>query len=194
MTSLGRFFDFRMSPADEHRLDWFKTGASPIAQGAPVTRLSSQTAVDELDGRVILQLAGEGTARKVGESGLLVWEEPWPNVQLDRAPIERPSDYDTAPARRPVQVVYGVETQVVLRNISAEALAFEDQATYSGRNMVKPDDVADIELGSLLTPGAGNDDDGYYKLTNDATLAWLRVVDFEVVDANQFYLAAQVLF
>ena len=49
MTSLGRFFDFRMSPADEHRLDWFKTGASPIAQGAPVTRLSSQTAVDELD-------------------------------------------------------------------------------------------------------------------------------------------------
>lgn len=195
MTSLGRFFDFRMSPNDNHRLDWFKTGDTALVQGCPVRRPTATTAVDTIDGRIAVEKVAAGVGPILGaESGILVCEMPWPNVTQTVAPITRSSDFDTAPANTPIQVVHGEEVQVVFSNLSAAALAFEDQATYSGRNMVLPSDLAGMAIGKLLTVGAGDDTNGYYKVTATASEAWFRVVDFEVIDDDQAFVAAQMLF
>ena len=191
MSTLGRFFEFQVSPQPEDRLGGFKTGATPIPQGAPVRRPSATVTKDAIDGLIAVELATAASPPKLGETGLCVWEQPYPNIQLNVAPITRSSDFVDAPKRTAIQVVHGTYVEMVFRNLSDEDLAFEGLAEYDGRNMVNPTDLASMEIGKLLTPGVGNDTDGYWAVTATASEAWLRVIDFDV-DAG--FVAATQLF
>lgn len=191
MSTLGRFAEFQVSPQPEDRLGGFKTGSVAIPQLAPVRRPSATTTKDIIDGLVAVELATAASTPKLGETGLCVWEQPYPNLLLDQPGIKRASDYIDAPRRTAIQVVHGTYVEVVFRNLSSEDLLFEGLGEYDGRNMVNPTDLATLELGDLLTPGVGNDTDGYWAVTSTASEAWLRVID---VDASVGMVAASVLF
>lgn len=188
MTTLGRFFDIRQSPIPQHRLGRFKTGASTIVQGAPVT--STATARETLDGRLPVALAAEASAPVPSLSGILVWEAPWDGMWGHDPVITRPSDIDTAPAHTPVQVVHGTEVRFVLYNIEATD-GTDGFMAYDGRNMTKPADMSVLQVGNLLTAGPGGNSTGLWKKTTDPTLAWARVTG---VDLTIGEIEAQLLF
>lgn len=193
MSTLGRFAEFQVSPQPEDRLGGFKTGATAIAQLAPVRRPTATTTKDPIDGLIAVELAAANSGPKLGETGLCVYEQlpELYNIQRNVAPITQISDLVDAPPRRAIQVVHGTYVEVVFRNLSADDLLFEGIGEYEGRNMVNPTDLQTLAIGNLLTPGAGNSDDGFWKKTSDAAEAWLRVID---VDASVGMVAATVLF
>jgi len=188
MTTLGRNFTFRQSPLPQHRLGRFRTGATTIAQGAPVIRVPGAS-TDPADLRLPVQIAGAGSAPYLGLSGIIVYEAPWDAFFGADPLLTRPSDVDVVPPLKPAQVVHGTETRVKLTNTVART--FEGQRTYPGRLMVAPAGLAGIGVGDLLTPGVGNDTDGYWAKTADGAVAWLRITS---VNATGGFVEAQMLF
>ena len=181
--SLGRNFSFRIPPLPDHRLGRFKTGASAIVQGAPV----KSNSVDATDKRNVMALATGAQDPVKGLSGIVVWEEPWfPFDGQDRGLFRPGSDLDTVPAHTPAQVVHGDEVKVLFENTSDDTFVTTD---YDGRVMVAG--VGSLAVGDLLTPGTGNDTDGYWAKTTTASQGWLRVT---YVDSTNGLVEAQMLF
>lgn len=188
MTTLGRNFDFRQSPLPQHRLGRFRNGATSIAQGAPVQTVAAAV-TDPGDLRLPVQVAGAASAPRLGLSGIIVYEAPWDAFNGVDPQLTRPSDIDVVPPLKPAQVVHGTEVRVKLVNTIART--FEGMRTYPGRLMVAPAGLAGLIVGDLLTPGVGNDTDGYWAETADLTLAWLRITS---VQATAGFVEAQMLF
>lgn len=188
MTTLGRNFDFRQSPLPQHRLGRFRTGATAIAQGAPVIRVPG-AATDPADLRLPVQIAGAASAPYLGLSGIIVYEAPWTAFFGVDPALATASDIDVVPPLKPAQVVHGTEVRVKLQNTVART--FEGQRAYPGRLMVAPAGLATIAVGDLLTPGVGTDVGGYWAKTVDGTVAWLRVTS---VNATAGFVEAQMTF
>lgn len=187
MTTYGRFASFRQSPIPQHRLGRFKTGSAPIVQFAPVL---AGTTLDTADGRTEVTLAAADSDRpNPGRGGLLVWEEAWRALNDLPAVGSRPSDVDTCPAYTQAQVVHGTEVKVLVQNVADEV--FEDQRTYEGRNMFNPTDLTTLAVGNLVTPGAGDDTNGYWKKTSTVSDAWGTVIE---VDATYGLVVFQLTF
>lgn len=166
MGTLGRNVHLLQSPIKEHRLGRLKTGATALPIGAPVTAGTYDTA----DKRRPLALAAEASAPLVGKTGVLVWDEAWTNFHGSDPVLTTRSDIIDAPAHTPVQMVHGTEVRWAFTNTVDRS--FQGQRDYDGRVIVN---MTGLAIDNLLTPGVGNDTDGYWKKTTDATLAWFRV-------------------
>lgn len=185
MSNLGRNFTFRQSPRPEDRLGRFvNTSGAAIPIGAPVV---ASGATDALGRRPVV-IASAASAPEPAASGVIVYEEPWNAYAGYDSVLTRPSDLDSAPNGKAVQVVQGSYVRVSLTNTTASV--FHGRA-YAGRTMVAglTDATPSIAIDDLLTPGAGTDSGGYWAKTADPTKAWLRVTA-----VNGASLDAQMLF
>lgn len=189
MGTLGRNFEFRQPPLPQHRLGRVKTGSTAIPIGAPV--LLDFSSGEDANGRLTMQLATGAQDRPLpGSGGICVWEAPDANFPGQDPVLTRPSDVIDAPKNTPAQVVYGTEVKVVFTNTTDET--FRNMRDYKGRIMVAGAGATPtVAVGDYLTPGTGNDSDGYWAETADAAKAWLRVTS---VDAETGEVEAQMLF
>lgn len=194
MSNYGRNFEFRQSPTPQHRLGRYINGATQIPIGVPVKVPAG--AVTDAQKRLPLELATGAQAPVKGASGIVIHEWAF-NWQRGIDPVMTSvSDMDYVPASTPAQLVFGDEVKVALKNTVDRTFpenAVGGGRAYTGRIMV-PGVTATtpaVAVGDLLTPGVGNDDDGYWAVTAVAANGWLRVT---LVNGAAGIVEAQMLF
>lgn len=182
MSNYGRNFYFAQPPVGNERAGRYAlTTASNRPIGVPVLKAASGAAKDGL-GLVRVELAPEGSAIPLsGLGGIGVYEHAYGAYHGFDPEVTAYSDIDWIPKGRPLQVISGPTVKVGYRNTVDES--FYGQRDYEGRIMVAGlGATPTVAIGDMLTPGVGNDTDGYWKKTADATKAWLVVTD---VDSNR---------
>lgn len=191
MSNYGRNFEFRVTPIGQHRSARHSTPTTGtrIPIGAPV-EVDASAAVNAILSEVVI-LAEGAVDPMPGRTGILVWEAG-PNAFAGSDQLlTTSSDIDTAPLGAQVQMVYGNEVKVVLRNTVDRT--FLQTREYAGRTMV-------AGLGATPTLAEGNflrphdtpsDDDGYWQETADEAEAWLVITS---VDAARREVEARMLF
>ena len=172
----SRNFEFRVSPDGGQRGGRYVLGGSTdLPLGVPVV---TNDTVDSL-GRSEVELAtGEQAKPLSGEGGILVYEEIM--YQGVDPVLTTYSDMDTVPVGKAVQVVNGGEVKVALTN--TEDGNFLGRTGYpAGRIMVAGVSIATptVAVGDYLTPGTGDDDNGYWAGTSTAANAWLVVLNVD---------------
>lgn len=180
MGTYGRNLEFRIPPEGENRPGRYAvpaTGAT-IPLGAPIIATAAGAPTDVYDLQPVA-LATGATDTPQGIGGMVVYEwAPAAFAGVDPY-LTTYSDRDFAPLGAAVQMVSGPEVKVVLRNTVAST--FLGNRDYPGRIMVAGFGATPtIAVGDFLTPGIGNDVDGYWAETADKTKAWLRVVHISV--------------
>lgn len=183
-----RNFEPRVSPVRGQRAGrYVLAGSTALPMGVPVVTTGANDGL----GRAKVSLAGEAAATPVnGQGGTLNWETVF-YKGLDPV-ISTFSDVDTAPVDEAVQVWSGDEVKVCFTNTATGSQP--GRPGYpKGRIMVAGLGGATptVAVGDLLTPGVGNDTDGYWKVTNDPTKAWYVV---ESVDHTTASLEARSTF
>lgn len=176
MASYGRNFEFRVPPVHGERGGRYTLGGSnALPIGVPVKAANGATPSTLYTGALPVALATGAQAPKKGTCGILVWEVD-PGIGLGGVDpvVTTYSDYDTVPVGQQVQVVSGSQVKVVLRN--TEDRTFLQTTNYAGRIMVP---VSGLAVGDYLTPGTGNDDDGYWVEDATASNAWLIVTSVD---------------
>jgi hypothetical protein len=189
MANYGKNFEFRVQPHGGQRSGRFYLDeATAVPIGAPVT---VDTSGDENDlGLLPVNLETGATNRPApGMGGILVYEYGPAAFAGDDPWLTTYSDKGEAPAGAAVMVVNGDAVKVVLRN--TEASTFLNTRDYPGRVMVAGlGATPTVEVGDFLTPGVGNDTDGYWAETSDADEAWLVVTK---VDLDRHEVECRVL-
>jgi hypothetical protein len=195
MSNLGRNFEILQEPDAKHRLGRFrlKDGLS-VPIGAPL-QVPSATTTDA-NGRLTLELATAASGPKPGTTGIGVYIWSWNATRGDDPALTDPSDKDYVPVAAPVQLVFGNEVKVRLINTTARTFpAFGGSGigrSYTGRVMVAGlGATPTLAVDDMLTPGIGNDTDGYWAETADPDLAWLRIT---AVNATTGECEAQMVF
>ncbi len=187
----GRNFEFRVPPHGGQRSGRFyldETTDTPI--GAPV--LVDTSGSEDSLGLLPVNLATTDQAKPdPGMGGILVYEHGPGGFAGDDPWLTTYSDKDKAPAGKSVQVVSGTDVKVVLRNTDDET--FLNSRDYDGRVMVAGVGVATptVVVGDMLTPGVGDDTNGYWAETSTAANAWLIVTK---VDNDRKEVEARVNF
>jgi hypothetical protein len=174
--SYGRNFGFRVTPDGGDRSGrYYNDDNIPLVIGAPVVI----TGNDDGLGRLGVELAtGDQAAPLPGKGGILVYE--WIQFLGVDPVITTYSDFGTAPIGKAVQVVSGPEVKVELKNTTQDS--FLARADYpTPRVMVAGlGATPTISVGDKLTPGVGNDTDGYWAETSTTANAWLIVTYVDV--------------
>lgn len=197
--SYTRNFEFRIPPDADNRLGRFISPATgtAIPIGAPVVydaspAAATTTASTALGGLTAVKLATGAQAPQVGLSGIAVYEHKNTESYAGFDPyLTTFSDIDTVPLGKALQVVSGREIKVCFRNTSSAL--FLNTRTYAGRIMVSQGAGAtpNVAVGDFLTPGSGDDTNGYWAKTATAANAWLVVTK---VDNTRGEVEAQVYF
>lgn len=189
-----RNFHFRQPPQPNERLGNFKLGATALANGSPVTAVAGT--LDTVDGRLVLSQAAAASAPVAGLTGVLNQELPWDAYSGFDTALTVAADFHLARAYEQAQVCHGKSTKVLVQN--TEAQTFEEGlypeasgTSYDAINMFLPSDIATLAVGDMVTPGAGNTTDGYWKKTATASLSWGNVV---FVDADYSVVVFQLNF
>lgn len=178
MGSYGRNFEFRVPPQGGQRGGRYvlaSTADLPI--GVPVVVADGADPDTSLTGALPVDLATGAQAPTKGLSGILVYEH------IDMHYLDpvyyTASDRDTAPTGKQVQVVSGDMVKIVLRN--TEDRTFLQTRDYAGRTMVAGMGATPtLQVGDMLTPGTGDDTDGYWAETATAAEAWLIVEQIDL--------------
>lgn len=177
MGTYGRNFDFRIVPLENDRKGRYGVGdRGGIVIGAPI--LAEGPPIDAATGALHVHLATGEQPWKSGFTGICVYE----HIDLwgyDPA-LWGYSDLDIAPENKMCQLV-GTEAKVVFRNTTART--FAGTRDYAGRIMVAGMGATPtVAVGDYLTPGVGNDTDGYWAATQTPANGWLVVTN---VDAGR---------
>lgn len=193
MGSYGRNFDFRIMPHGGQRGARFMLGGTTaIPIGAPVKYSGAVDTTTFGNGVLGVRLATGAQAPRHGLSGIAVYEHA-PAAFAGNDPfLTTYSDIDTVPVGKLCQVVSGHETKVVFTTTVERT--FLNTRTYTGRVMVAGiggSTSGDAEPGSLLTPGTGDDDNGYWETTETAANTWLVVT---AVDQDNLEVEARMDF
>jgi hypothetical protein len=198
MGSYGRNFEFRVTPrSGEREGRWvlsdtgLDVGVTAVPIGAPVVADIAEGASDDFTQAHHVSLATGAQVPQVGLSGILVYEHAPAAFAGDDPFLTTYSDKDTAPVGKLVQVVRGTSVKVVLRNTADRT--FLNTREYAGRKMVAGIGQATptLVVGNFLTPGVGDDTDGYWAETADITQAWLVIT---AVDNDRAEVEARVRF
>lgn len=173
MTNYGRNFEFRAAPKGAQRGGrYFMTGTTNYPIGVPV---KYSGAAESAQGLSPVVLATGSQARPhPGLGGIAVYEHA-PAAFAGYDPfLTTYSDIDFIPHGKAVQVVSGVDIKVLFRNTTART--FLNTRDYAGRVMVAGlGATLTVAVGDYLTPGTGNDTDGYWAETATEANAWLVV-------------------
>ncbi len=188
MSEYGRNFEFRVSPQPNYRSGRYKNSTVAIPIGVPVAVADGATR--DANGRLTFALATGAQAPEIGQCGIAVYEYAWEAFEGRDPNLTTSSDLDTVPANEPCQLVNGTDVVVVLRNTVA---GLQLGRSYPGRIMTAGVSLATptVVVGDLLTPGVGNDTDGYWAETGTAANGWLRVIG---VDTTRAEVTARMLF
>lgn len=192
MSFLGRNFDFLVSPRSGQRAARFVlTGDAAVPIGAPVVYDSVSDAPVFGTGAQNVELATGAQAPQPGLSGILVYEYANAAFAGDDEVLTNYSDKDTAPVGDLVQVVSGDSVKVRFKNLAERT--FLVNRTYAARKMVAGIGQATptVTVGEYLTPGVGDDTDGYWAVTADVANAWLVVT---AVDNTRAEVEARMMF
>lgn len=168
-------------------------GAANIPIGTPVKYDGSVDTSTFGHGVLGVKLAvGTQPRPNVGMGGIGVYEHaPAAFAGYDRE-LTNYSDIDFIPRNKLIQVINGDTTKVVLKTTLDST--FLHNRDYAGRVMVAGMGGAtsgDAEPGSLLTPGIGDDDSGYWQTTGTAANGWLVVT---AADETNLEVEAKMLF
>lgn len=190
MGTYGRNGEFRIPPRAERRHGRFavpSTGTR-IPIWAPV-RATDDADPTSLDLQPVALVTAPGPP-VVGMSGLVLYEHaPAAFAGVDPF-LTTYSDMGDVPLGAAVQVIHGTEVKVVFKNTTEND--FLDSRVYQGRTMVGGMTATPtVAVGDLLTPGPGNDDDGYWQVTATPANGWLRVVH---IDPVRLELEAEFVF
>ena len=187
MGTYGRNFGFRITPDSQNRKGRYAVPVTgnrlPIGapvQADPATGVTALTAFPNMPVE-FCKLATGAQNPVQGQSGLLVYEYgPAAFAGFDPELVSY-SDLDTVPLGANVQMVNGPNVKVVFRNTTAST--FLHVRTYAGRNMVAPAvlGATPATVGTFLTPGTGDDTNGYWTTTANAAQAWLVVTAIDTV-------------
>lgn len=169
----SRNFEFRVSPDGGQRGGRYVLDGTSVPLGVPVVTTGD---VDALGRNIVTLATGAQDVPASGSGGILDYEEILYNG-VDPV-ITTYSDLDTAPAGAAVQVVSGGEVKVAFKN-TEDGNFFGRTGYPAGRVMVAGAGIATptIAVDDLLTPGDGNDTDGYWAETSTASEAWLVVTN-----------------
>lgn len=185
----GRNFEFRVAPERGARPGRFvnDTG-SAIPFGTPVA--IDHSTEDELGRKSISPVTG-ATDFEHGVHGILIAElipaEGYAGVDPF---LTTYSDIDSLADGQAGIVVSGDYVKVVLRN--TEDRTFLNTRAYTGRMMVAGlGATPTVAAGDMLTPGTGDDDNGYWAETSTASEGWLLVTD---VDTTRGEVEARLRF
>jgi hypothetical protein len=176
MGTYGRNFDFRIVPTENDRKGRYVViDRAGIVIGAPI--LAGSPPIDQVTDSLPVQLAIGEQPWKSGFTGICVYE----HIDLwgyDTA-LWGYSDLDIAPYERSCQLV-GTEAKVVFRNTTART--FAGTRSYTGRIMVAGMGATPtVTVGDYLTPGVGNDTDGYWAVTQTPANGWLVVTNVDAL-------------
>lgn len=189
MGTYGPNFEFRATPEGRERQGRFVLdhGDDTLPIGAPVVTTGDQS--DLLTGALKVDLAAANAARPLpGQGGIAVYE--WIDYNGLDPVLSGPESRSVVPDGQMLQVVRGEGVKVVFRNTTAHT--FLQSRSYTGRMMVAGAGATPtVAIGDLLTPGVGDDDNGYWKETTDPDEAWLVV---ESVDTDRGEVEARLLF
>lgn len=169
--SSTRNFEFRVSPLGGQRGGRYVLGGAARPIGVPVKTDGTN---DGLGRATVVLATGNQVAPKSGQGGVLYYQDER-YVGVDQM-LTTYSDMDTAPLGAAVQVVSGDTVKVALTNTSATT--FLNRTGYpTPRVMVAGVSISTptVAVGDFLTPGTGNDTDGYWAETATAANAWLVV-------------------
>lgn len=172
MSNYGRNFYFAQPPEGNEREGRYSIAAS-VPIGAPVVIASSGDATDDL-GLTRMELAAEGAATPLpGLGGIAVYEQTYTAFHGVDPLVTSYSDLGDVPAGSAIQVIQGTAR---VGYINTEDDSFFGQRDYDGRVMVAGlGATPTLEVHDMLTVGAGDGTDGYWKKTTDASLCWLVV-------------------
>lgn len=188
MSNYGRNFEFRIAPERGQRNGRYvnATGAT-IVLGTPIVGTG---VIDELEREEVEPVTG-ATVPVRGRHGIIVVEHSGvTGVQGQDPFLNTYSDADKALTGQQVMMVSGATVKVALKNTSART--FLNTRDYAGRTMVAGLAAATptIAVGDYLTPGVGNDTDGYWA-EGTAANAWMVVTN---VDNDRAELEARLVF
>lgn len=179
MGTYGRNFEFRVPPVHGQRGGRYSVPATGtvIPIGAPV-EVTAATAADAL-GLAPVTLATGATTPVSGIHGIALYEWGPAAFAGDDPHLTTYSDKGHVPLGAAVQVISGPGVKVVFTNTVAST--FLTARSYTGRVMVAGMGATPtIAVGDFLTPGTGDDTDGYWAEGN-ATNGWLVVVGVDTV-------------
>lgn len=185
----GRNFEFRTPPEERERgARYYLDNGANIPIGAPVVSKSpDEVSTAFTDARHMVLATGAQDPVK-GEMGIAVYEHI--DYHGDDPVLTTYSDKDYVPNGKLFQVVSGAGIIVVFRNTADRT--FLNTRDYAGRIMVAGFGATPtVAIGDLLTPGTGDDDNGYWAETATASEAWLRVVG---TDTSRGEVEAMLLF
>lgn len=189
MGTYGRNFEFRVPPHSGARAGRYsvpRTG-TPIPIGAPIVATAGADSTD-LD-MAPVTLATGAQAPVPGLCGIAVFEWGPAAFAGDDPYLTTYSDKGYVPLGAAVQLVSAPDVKVVFTNTVDNT--FLVSRSYAGRTMVAGMGATPtIAVGDYLTPGAGDDDAGYWA-EGTAANGWLVVVG---VDANRSEVEARFTF
>lgn len=186
-----RNFEYRVSPQGGQRAGRFISPAAvDIVIGAPI-KVNTGAAANDL-GLQEIQLATGEQAPLKGLSGIADFEykgqEGWAG---DDPYLTTFSDKATVPRAKALQMVSGLEVKVCFRNTST--VTFLNTRSYTGRIMVNQGSgsTPHVVVGDYLTPGPGDDTNGYWQKPSSTANAWLVVTK---VDTTRGEVEARMVF
>lgn len=188
MGSYGRNFDFRVVPTPQQRKGRYQlANGSDIPIGSPV-KIAAGVSPDLAFQALPATLATTAQAPKRGFTGIAVYE--WLDLHQLDPEYYTYSDRDLVPDTRLFQLVSGPGIKVVFRNTVDRT--FLQSRSYQGRVMVAGMGATPtVAVGDYLSPGVGDDDNGYWAETATAANAWLVVTH---VDTTRHEVEAETVF
>lgn len=187
MGNYGRHVNVCQPPLAEHRAGQYIAGED-LVQWCPVVASGNPDA----NGQIEVNKETGATVPLIGVHGLVCYEQPDANFVGYDPLLTRASDMGDIPAGSSVQLVRGPETVLEFRNFP-EVTSFHGMRDYPARIVIAGVSIATptLAVGNLLTPGVGDDTDGYWAETANEDEGWLRV---QSIDTDLGLVVAQVLF
>lgn len=191
MSNYGRNFEFLVAPLpDQRKGRFYNNEGAVIPIGSPV--VATAAAAENAIGLAPVTLATTAQDRPAqGRGGLAIYEYA-PNAFAGTDTfLTTYSDLDTIPDQAAIQLVSGTNVKVLLRNTVDST--YLQTVTYEGRILVAGVSIATptLAVGDFLTPGVGDDTDGYWTETSTESEAWLVVTK---VDFDRDEVEAQMMF
>jgi hypothetical protein len=190
MGSYGRNFDFRVVPLEAQRRGRIVLDqGTDVPVGAPLVIAPGATPNVSYTDALPATLATGGQVPVHGFAGIGVYE--WIDYnQVDPLYITYSDRGDLIPDGKLCQLVAGLNIKVVFKNTSDRT--FLNTRDYDGRIMVAGMGATPtVAIGDYLTPGVGDDTNGYWAVTQTANEGWLVVTN---VDAARQEVEAEFNF
>lgn len=186
----GRNFGFLVTPKGGQRAGRYAlaAGDDAIPIGVPVLITGDENDLGLLE---VSLATGDQAKPAPGKGGIAVYEHAPAAFNGFDPVITTYSDIDTVPEGAALQVISGSEVKVVLKNTTDTTFLSRTGYPTARKMVAGAGATPTVAVGDYLTPGAGNDTNGYWAETSTAANAWLIVTK---VDTDRGEVEARLNF